>query len=259
MSLFRGALEAIKNDSVAVTILVSVVLAFAKYIATYLNARALARKKDRLELTNRQINEFYGPLYISTKAGEIAYQALITKIGRHDAFEKEDKPSPAELAEWYLWMKTVFMPLNEIREKVIIEKAHLIVEEQIPDCLLQFVTHVVAYKAVLAKWEKADFTERYSIIDFPEELGAYTAKSYARLKKQQAELLSKANFFETLVPVARLGTLLVVCPTRNSHRGAIHFPPPRGTRNVIFCWWVLSRSHSKHFKFLSKKFPLQVS
>ena len=40
-------------------------------------------------------------------------------------------------------MTTIFMPLNDVREKVIIEKAHLIVEEQMPQCLLDFVTHVV--------------------------------------------------------------------------------------------------------------------
>jgi hypothetical protein len=40
-------------------------------------------------------------------------------------------------------MTTIFMPLNDIREKIIIEKAYLIVEEQMPRCLLDFVTHVV--------------------------------------------------------------------------------------------------------------------
>ena len=36
------------------------------------------------------------------------------------------------MKEWTLWMTTIFMPLNDIREKVIIEKAHLIIEEQMP-------------------------------------------------------------------------------------------------------------------------------
>ena len=47
-------------------------------------------------------------------------------------------------------MTAIFMPLNDIREKIIIENAHLIVEEQMPQCLLEFVTHVVGYKALLA-------------------------------------------------------------------------------------------------------------
>ena len=55
------------------------------------------------------------------------------------------------MKDWVLWMTTIFMPLNDIREKIIIEKAYLIVEEQMPQCLLDFVTHVVGYKAVLAQ------------------------------------------------------------------------------------------------------------
>ena len=55
-----------------------------------------------------------------------------------------------------LWMTTIFTPLNDIREKVIIENAHLIIEERMPQCLLDFVTHVVGYKAVLAKWANGD-------------------------------------------------------------------------------------------------------
>ena len=43
-------------------------------------------------------------------------------------------------------MRTVFTPLNDISENVIVQKAHLILEEEIPECLLQFVTHVVGYK-----------------------------------------------------------------------------------------------------------------
>ena len=68
------------------------------------------------------------------------------------------------MKEWVLWMTTIFMPLNDVREKIIIEKAYLIVEQQMPPCLLDFVTHVVGYKAVLAKWADGDFSERRSSI-----------------------------------------------------------------------------------------------
>ena len=88
-----------------------------------------------------------------------------------------------------LWMRTIFMPLNDIREKIIIEKAHLIVEEQMPHCLLDFVTHVVGYKAVLAKWEEGDFTERRSTIGWPPEFDLYVRKSYASLKAEQMRLM----------------------------------------------------------------------
>jgi len=91
-----------------------------------------------------------------------------------------------------LWMTTIFMPLNDIREKVIIEKAHLIVEEQMPQCLLDFVTHVVGYKAVLSKWAEGDFSERRSTIGWPPEFDAYVRRSYQALKTEQTHLLHNA-------------------------------------------------------------------
>jgi hypothetical protein len=95
----------------------------------------------------------------------------------------------SEMKEWVLWMRTIFMPLNDAREKVIIEKAHLIVEEQMPHCLLDFVTHVVGYKAVLSKWADGDYSERRSTIGWPPEFDAYVERSYNALKAEQTRLL----------------------------------------------------------------------
>src|SRR5579863_656631 len=89
-------------------------------------------------------------------------------------------------------MRTIFIPLNEIREKIIIEKAHLIIEEQMPPCLLDFVTHVVGYKAVLRKWAEGDYSERRSTIGWPPEFDLYVKKSYAALKAEQTHLMHSA-------------------------------------------------------------------
>jgi hypothetical protein len=118
--------------------ILTVVLAFFGYLATFLSARILARRKDKLELVTRRLNEFYGPLYVASEAGTIAYRSLLKKQGKTQSFPILD----SELKEWMLWVTTIFMPLNDAREKVIIEKAYLIIEEQIPHCLLDFVTHV---------------------------------------------------------------------------------------------------------------------
>jgi len=121
----------------------TVVLAFAGYLVTFLITRMMARRADMLRLVNKRLNEFYGPLYVASQAGNIAYRSLLKKQGKTQSEPILD----SEMKEWVLWMSTIFMPLNDIREKIIIEKAHLIVEEEMPHCLLQFVTHVVGYKA----------------------------------------------------------------------------------------------------------------
>ncbi len=163
----------------------SILLAFVGYLATAWSARMLARRKNKLELVNRRLNEFYGPLYVASQAGNIAYRSLLKKQGKTQSFPILD----SEMKEWMLWMTSIFMPLNDVREKIIIEKAYLIIEEQMPHCLLDFVTHVVGYKAVVAKWAEGDFSERRSTIGWPPEFDAYVAHSYAALKARQTCLL----------------------------------------------------------------------
>ena len=155
---------------------------------TALSARMLARRRDKLKLVNKRLNEFYGPLFVASQAGLIAYRALLKKQGKQQAHPIRDE----DLAEWVLWMKTIFAPLNDVREKIIIEKAYLIVEEQMPTCLLEFVTHVVGYKAVMAKWAEGDFTERRSIIGWPPEFDGYVKRSYEALKAEQTRLMHGA-------------------------------------------------------------------
>jgi hypothetical protein len=174
-------LQKFLDNTTALTIL----LAFVGYLATAWSAKMLARRKDKLELVNRRLNEFYGPLYVASQAGNIAYYSLLNKQGKTQSFPILD----SEMKEWMLWMTTIFMPLNDVRERIIIEKAYLIVEEQMPQCLLDFVTHVVGYKAVLAKWNEKDYSERRSTIGWPPEFDAYVTRSYAALKAQQTRLL----------------------------------------------------------------------
>ena len=140
---------------------------------------------------NKQLHEFYGPLYVATRAGKIAYLSYLNKLGKTAVFPKGYEPTQEALDDWFIWLKNVFMPLNEIMERVILERSHLIIEETMPECLLNYVTHVVGYRAILAKWEKGDFSERQSLIDFPKELDEYVELRYADLKGKQAKLLGK--------------------------------------------------------------------
>src|ERR1035441_8802352 len=170
------------------TATLTIVFAFAGYLVTFLSTRMLALRQDKLALVNRRLNEFYGPLYVASQAGNIAYRSLLKKQGKTQSEPIRDQ----DMKEWVLWMTTIFMPLNDIRERVIIEKAHLIVEEEMPQCLLDFVTHVVGYKAVLSQWAEGDYTERRSTIGWPPEFDTYVKRSYASLKAEQTSLLHSA-------------------------------------------------------------------
>jgi hypothetical protein len=165
--------------------ILTIIVAFAGYAITFMSAHMLARRRDKLKLVNKRLNEFYGPLYVASKAGDIAYRSLLARQGKTQSEPILD----SEMKDWRLWMTTIFIPLNDLREKIIIDKAHLIVEEKMPHCLLQFVTHVVGYKAVLAKWAEGDYTERRSTIGWPAEFDRYVERSYAALKAEQMRLM----------------------------------------------------------------------
>jgi hypothetical protein len=175
------SIPSILHDALVLTVFVALV----GYGITFLSAHMLARRRDKIELVNKRLNEFYGPLYVASEAGNIAYRSLLNKQGKTQSEPITDE----QLKEWTLWMRTIFSPLNEIREKIIIENAHLIVEEKMPQCLLDFVTHVVGYKAVLRKWADGDFSERRSTIGWPPEFDEYVRRSYAALKAEQMRLM----------------------------------------------------------------------
>lgn len=179
-------------------------LAFVGYLMTFWITRVMARRADHLRLIDQRLNEFYGPLYVATVAGNTAYRSLLHKQGKTQCHPIRDE----DLKEWILWMTTIFMPLNDIRERIIIEKAHLIVEEQMPRCLFDFVTHVVGYKAVMAKWAEGDYSERRSIIGWPPEFDTYVERSYQALKAEQSRLLENtfARVYARIRRTARSGS-----------------------------------------------------
>ena len=168
--------------------ILTIILAFAGYLITFLTSRVSGRRAARLRLVDQRLNDFYGPLYVATVAGNIAYKSLLQKQGKTQCHPIRDE----DLKEWALWMTTIFMPLNDVREKIIIENAHLIIEEQMPQCLLDFVTHVVGYKALLAQWAEGDYSERRSMIGWPPEFDIYVERSYKALKAEQTHLLHSA-------------------------------------------------------------------
>ena len=136
-------------------LIVTIFLALLGYIVTYVNNLRLVKRADKLKFVTAQIDELYGPLYVITQAGQILYQALQAKSLRQSrTVTDDDSPEPSEaVSDWRIWIEDVFQPLNEQLEHVIINKAHLIIEKEMPNCLLRFLAHSAGYKAVIKKME----------------------------------------------------------------------------------------------------------
>ncbi len=99
----------IMNDAFIVTTTVTIVLAFGGYMATYFNSVRLAQRNQRLERINKQLGDFYGPMYglINSETAVFNVFRSIYRPGKH-FFDEEDPPTEEDLVAWRLWMTTVF-------------------------------------------------------------------------------------------------------------------------------------------------------
>lgn len=181
--------------NVSVTpLVVTAAIAVIGYFLTYWNNLRLTRHQSRLDLVNRRLNEFYGPLFIITRTIAIAYQAQLTKLGRKQVYEAGRQLTPEEWQENYAWVVAVYAPLEQELSDLIIHKAHLLREQTIPEPLLTLVAHVSVTKALIHKWQKNDFSELYPVIDFPyTDIAAYADHSYGELKSEQLRLLGRTD------------------------------------------------------------------
>lgn len=168
-------------------LIITVALAVGGYLYKYSDDRRTRKRQSRLALVNKRLEEFYGPLFFRSFSGEKSYQELLKKLGRTQV---SSHPTKKDLKEWRIWYKTVFHPDNLEIEKIILEKSYLIREEEIPQPLIDFISHISPYKAIVAKWENEDFSEHFSTVDFPKDFKTYIHQSYYALKKEQLLIMN---------------------------------------------------------------------
>ncbi|WP_089104732.1 hypothetical protein [Streptomyces hyaluromycini] len=172
---------------------VTIALAFAGYMATYLNGLRLAQRQERLARVNRQLSEFYGPLFALTEANSRTFAAFLARHARPGGtspFSDTTPPSEEELADWRLWVTTVFLPVLREMRGLVVGRADLLREPEMPSLLLELCAHTAGYEITVARWAQGDFSDHLSLVPFPsEELAAYARRGFGELKREQARLL----------------------------------------------------------------------
>jgi hypothetical protein len=183
-------------DGTEAVAIVGVVAAVIGYFVTYRTNLRLAQRNDRLERINSQLSEFYGPLLALTRSSDQSWQAFRKRYrpGGGSFWKSDPPPTMEDAAAWRLWMTTVFMPVHQRMMELVLNRAHLIEEPDMPSCLLTLCAHVNGYQAILKEWETGDISiereDNISIVNFPgQELAGYAAAAFSRLKAEQAELL----------------------------------------------------------------------
>lgn len=173
-----------------ISIIATISLALIGYFMTYWNNLRISKRQSKLDLINKRISEFYGPLYVSTQASKRSFDAMKRQMGLDPGrLLKSGSVDKKLLEKWRIWLENVFMPINDEIENLIVNHAYLILEEEMPECMLDFITHISAYRAGLGGWKKGDPIEIDSIIDYPKELDKYAANSYHILKEEQLRLI----------------------------------------------------------------------
>jgi hypothetical protein len=176
--------------------LIGVCIAVIGYFVKYRTDLRLAQRDDRLERINRQLSEFYGPLLALTRSSGQSWQAFRKRYrpGEGSFWRSDPPPTRDDVVAWRLWMTTVFMPVHQRMMELVLSRADLIEEPDMPPCLLALCAHVNGYQAILREWETGEIsTERednISVVNFPgDELAEYAAAAFSRLKAEQAALL----------------------------------------------------------------------
>jgi len=99
-------------------------------------------------------------------------------------------PSDEEPADWRPWVTTVFLPvLREMRE-LVVGRADLLREQEMPSLLLELCARAAGYEITVERWARGDFSEHLSLVWFPGvEPAAYTRQGFGELRREQARLL----------------------------------------------------------------------
>lgn len=188
-----------------IAVAVTIVLALAGYIVTYLNSLRLAQRQERLARVNRQLGDFYGPLFAITEANSrtfAAFRERHARAGSQSPFSDTTPPTEQELTEWRLWLTTVFLPNIQQMRDLVINHADLLRDPEMPQLLLQLCAHVSGYEITVARWERGDYDHHLSVTPYPEEIGTYAGENFNRLKAEQEQLLGRRP--RRLLPLPKL-------------------------------------------------------
>lgn len=180
------------NSGTLATLGVTIFLAFAGYVVTYLNNLRLARRKDRLNRINQQLSDLYGPLLSLTSAADATWAAFRTLYRPEGGsfWDSEHPPNDEEAAAWRFWIEDGFMPLNRKMMDTIVEGAHLLEGTEVPASFLSLSAHVINYGVLIQQWKRGDLSRHVPVHIFPaEDLEGHVWRQFNALKAEQAELL----------------------------------------------------------------------
>jgi len=179
------------DQTFIITTSLTILLALFGYLFTWFSGRRSIQRQAQLDRINQQLSDLYGPLFALVESSDISWRAFRSRYQPNSRYFSDiTPPSEQDIEVWRLWMQTVFMPVNSQMVHIIQNNADLLIESEMPKCLLLLLAHVASFKAVVKKWESDDFSEHESLVVYPsEELIQYVNGAFQSLKTEQARLI----------------------------------------------------------------------
>lgn len=178
--------------SALITASASIVVAVAVLIVNQLKQRRDQKRQAALDRVNLQLRELYGPLMGLVAVNEHVWAAL-----RRSELPDRDQRRAASLNEhqqgqWEGWLHQALMPANVKMRDLIVQHTDLVVEDEVPQTLLDFCAHVASYEVFLARPDNELIAR--ALVDHPgRKYVTYTRSGFASLKAKQGRLLAGAR------------------------------------------------------------------
>jgi hypothetical protein len=165
------------------------IVAVTAAVLAYLNTARLNRQQARLARLGAQLGDLYGPMLATLESTQRAYKTFLAHYAPERSGFLTGANSEAELAAWRSWVETVFQPGNRRVYELVVTKAHLLVDDNMPEKFLDFCAHTAGYNVLLARWKEGDYSYHGSLIPHPKGMEDYVRRSFVNLKREQASLL----------------------------------------------------------------------
>lgn len=183
---------------VAITsLIVSIIVAVTGYVVAYRQSIRLSERQGQIELVNKQMDNFVGPLYIVSKASKKTLQNFFEQRSTMDKHHLRTIDPNDPDALWRQWVIHVFMPLNETGERIILENAHLVYGQKIPECIINFIAHVSSYRTIVERWRVGDYTLLTPLVSYPADFNEQIEQLHQQLRLKQEQLIGNMSMRST--------------------------------------------------------------
>lgn len=177
------------NDPGLFTLSGAIVLAVVNFVIAGLHTRWRRAKETELSFVESQLRDLYAPLRAISHANEntyskyaSVYSEVIKKLNAGETL------SSGEARNWLLWNTNVFQPANRRMRDIMLSNAHLFRTGELPPTVLDFISHVESYEALISTLNPDELKLSNEIVHYPVGFVDVIADDYAAVVKRYQKL-----------------------------------------------------------------------